>query len=622
MVKSITFLIFFLFIFLCLTYYKMSYWRVDDNVRVGETKISIPSENGLEYSPGQKVQLYVDPSTKFMDGRETYLDFNFQIKLPSGAKPTRLQLDKVGGNILINNIRIYDGSRGQLLEEINAYDTMCAVKYDYDKDANSENMRALLEGGALHTPDNRGDLGTTKTPMGNTTHSPYFKKTSGDQTTAFSDDDFLKAKLCIPLQTGIFANSTTIFPVMMTNGLYIELDLNPAEKVLKQLESVQRNRRTEYAPLFHSRNGSNASSNLSGGIPNGSTLSSFYVRRDNNLGGADSVAKFPFVVGETFGFCRSDNNGSDETFNGELEISEINLSTGADDGDGLIEVVLKDDRDKTTTSMTTEDFDTGVAYVMYSKAVEGQTSYDVSYTISNVNLIVSQVHLDPGYEAGMIQKVREGKAIEFDIMSATNYKHSILASDRQTTFQIFAQNSRAKSLLVVPQDSSVYNSAQQICGASGYVIKGSDNDNASSLTKDKQDTCLQSNRSGYTGVCDFLSSIQYTLNGRRVPSREISTKKIATRNSIDQFHIYELEKCLDNAEIQPKSFTAFMENFVFGRGFSAGGQKGAMDLRGKDLAVILKYLEATEPAKPKLFNSFVVHLRRLMIRDGAVDIIM
>ncbi len=95
-----------------------TYWRADDTVRVGETKISIPSENGLEYSPGQKIQIFVDGSTKFMDGRETYLQADFKINLPSSGTPTRLQLDKVGGNILIKNIRIYDGSRGNLLEEI------------------------------------------------------------------------------------------------------------------------------------------------------------------------------------------------------------------------------------------------------------------------------------------------------------------------------------------------------------------------------------------------------------------------------------------------------------------------------------------------------------------------
>ena len=162
---------------------------------------------------------------------------------------------------------------------------------------------------------------------------------------------------------------------------------------------------------------------------------------------------------------------------------------------------------------------------MYSTAVEGKTSYDCSYEVSNVNLIVSQVVLDPGYEAGMIRKVQEGKAIEFDIMSATNYKHSILATDRQTTFQIFAQNSRAKSLLVVPQDSTVYNSADLISGNGTYEIVGSGNDDDTATTKQTdQDVSITNTRSAYTGICDQLSSVQYQVNGKRVPSREISTK--------------------------------------------------------------------------------------------------
>jgi hypothetical protein len=111
-----------------------AYWSADNSVSVGEKKISVPSENGLSYSPGQKVQIFVDPSTKFMDGRETYLQFNVKLSLPSGGgTPTRLQLDKCTST-LIKNIRIYDGSRGQLLEEISDYATYVSVKYDYDKD--------------------------------------------------------------------------------------------------------------------------------------------------------------------------------------------------------------------------------------------------------------------------------------------------------------------------------------------------------------------------------------------------------------------------------------------------------------------------------------------------------
>jgi len=586
------------------------FWKVDDSVRVGEKKISVPSENGLSYTAGQKVQMFVDPSTKFMDGRETYLQFNVLLNLPSGGTPTRLQLDKCSSTI-IKNIRIYDGSRGQLLEEIADYSSYVSVKYDYDKDKNIENLRALRECCHVHQPFNRGTSGTSKTAMANTITNPYFKKTSGDQTTAFANSDFLKAKVTIPLHTGIFADSSTVFPVMMTNGLYIELDLSESADVIKQLDSVLRDTRTNLNPVFHSINGSDAPSDWA----DGDTHASFYVAVDNGLDGPDRVSKFPFVVGETINFCVLKNNGSASTLGAAATISEINLSSDGNAGDGLIEVVLGAGvSNDSGFDITSEDF------VLYSTAVADATTYDAGYTVSDVNLIVSQVILDPAYERGMIQKVREGKAIEFDIMSTTNYKNSILASERQTTFQIYAQNSRAKSLLVIPQDSTVYSTSQRISGSGTYVIKGTDFSNATGTTKDVDDTCVASTRSAYTGICDFLSTIQYTMNGKRVPSREISVKKCATKNSIDAFHIYELEKTLDNAGIPPRSFVHYLDNFCFGRGFSAGGQNGVLDLRGKDLAVILKYQETTAPTKPKMFNSFVFHVRRLTIRDGAVDV--
>ena len=587
-----------------------TYWSADNSVSVGEKKISVPSENGLSYSPGQKVQIFVDPSTKFMDGRETYLQFNVKLSLPSGATPTRLQLDKCTST-LIKNIRIYDGSRGQLLEEIADYATYVSVKYDYDKDRTTENMRALTEGCAVHQPDNRGDQGSSKTAMANTVTNPFFKKTSGNQTTTFSDTDFLNAKLSLPLHTGIFADSVSIFPVMMTNGLYIEIDLNDGPSVIKQLDSVLRDVRTPLNPHFHSLNGSTTPN----GWANAASADTFYISDLNNLGGSDRVARFPFVVGETFKFCHDRNNGSGSTLSAVAKISEINLSAAADGGNGLIEVKLDATITNNGSAITSDD------YVMYSTAVADAATYDASYEVSNVALIVSQVMLDPNYEAGMINKVREGRAIEFDIMSATNYKHSILSSDRQTTFQIFAQNSRAKSLLVVPQDSSVYTSSQLISGSGTYVIQGTNFANATATTKQAADICLASTRSAYTGIVDELSSIQYTIDGKRVPSREISTKKIATKNSIDAFHLYELEKTLDNSGIKPRSFSEFLNNFVFGRGFSAGGQNGVLDLRGKDLAVICRYQTSIAPSKPKLFNSFVVHIRRLILRDGGVEVV-
>lgn len=574
-----------------------AYWKVDETMRIGQEFVSIPSENGLEYSENQKIQIFVGPETKYMDGHNTYLDFDFKINLPSGSPvPTRLQLDEMGGNCLIKNIRIYDGTRGNLLEEIDSYSSLCSVRYDYDSDNSIRNYRALREGSAVHTPDNRGTHGTSKTAMANTITNPYFRKLEGNQATAFGNADFLTAKLCIPLWTGIFAQNEHIFPVMMTQGLYIEIDTAPAREVLKQLDSVCRFRRLPLNPYFHSLE--NGSTTWDGG--NADNVTTFFIQTDNSN---YEVANFPFVVGETFGFCNDDNSASITNLSGNVTISEINLCTT----NGLIEVTTGGNFQNNGAGA----IDVTQNSVMYSTALSSSATYEAGYTISNVNLIVSQVILDPNYERGMIQKVREGKAIEIDIMTATNYKNSILASDRQTTFQIYAQNSRAKSLLVIPQDSSVYSAKDQIEGVGTYEIL---------KNEDPDDVVLLSNRSGYTGICDELTSIQYQLQGRLIPSRPIDVSKIASRKSIDAFHLYELEKCLDNAGIVPRSFRAFQSNFVFGRGF--GVNQGAIDLRGKDLAVILKYTGATAPAKPKLFNSFVVHVRRLMLRDGSVDVVL
>ena len=581
-----------------------SYWKVDDTMRIGQRFVSIPSENGLEYSPEQKIQIFVDPSTKFMSGQDSYLDFNFKIKLPSGSPvPTKLALDQMGGSALIKNIRIYDGSRGTILEELDSYSSLCSVRYDYDTDDSQRNFRALREGAGVHTPGNRGSRGTSQSVMADTLTSAYFKKVEGNQvaTDTWTDDAFLTAKLCIPLHTGIFAQNSHIFPVMMTNGLYIEIDTPPAGEVLKQLDSVIRTRRTKLNPYFHSLNGSLTGPDDWGA--NASTFDTFYVSKRNNLSGEDAVSKFPFVIGETFKFVDDDDITATSNISGTMTISEINLSAN-----GLIEVKIDTARSNNgagASAILSEQS------VMYSVAVEEATSYDPSYTISNVNLVVSEVMLDPGYERGMIQKVREGKNIEIDIMTATNYKHSILASDRQSTFQIYAQNSRAKSLLIVPQDATVYSAKDQISATGTYeILKNGDFD----------DTALFSNRSAYTGCCDELKDIQYQIQGRLSPSRPIDVSKIASRKSIDAFHLYELEKMLDNAGIVPRSFRAFKDNFVFGRGF--GVNQGAMDLRGKDLAVILKYTNADAPAKGKLFNSFVVHVRRFMIGTGSVNVVL
>lgn len=571
-----------------------SYWSADNVVQIGESKVEIPSENGLSYSGDGKITLFVPPTVKFMDGKKSFLQFDLKLALPSGANPTLLQLDHAGGNMIFRNIRIYDGTRGNLIEELNEYCNLVALKYDYDTDESARNIRSLEQGGTAHSVRNAGTLGNIKSEYTDTFTNPYFKEGAGKSAT-LTDADFTTVKCCVPIHSGIFSGK--IFPVMMSSGIYMEFDLQPASRIIKQLDTASGNRKLQLNPVF-------------AGIDNGGTLvdwadgtaaTEFYVSTDNNIRGNDAVNSLPFVVGESLGWI--DSTGDVE---GTKAITDV----------PAIITAIAFDAVKSKVKITTNSVTVGGSTVdignsrFFSRSVEDATSYEATYTVSNFNLVVHKVDLDPKFEAGMMAKIREGKAVEFDIHSVTNYKNSLLASDRQTTFLISAQNSRAKSLIVQPCDSSVYTSSELISSKGTYSIAEND-----------ADINCDSNRSGYTGICDFLTSVQYLISGRLVPSRPISTKKCATRNSIDAFKIFEDEKSLSNAGITPRSFVKFLDNWILGRGFALGS--GAMDLRGKDLSVILKYEESSAPTKPKMVQSFVFHIRKLIMRgNGSVDIEM
>ena len=111
-----------------------SYWRNEEKIKVSQTQVSIPSTNGRSYSAtagtgGRRIDFEIPPSVKFMDGKNSYLQFD--VKLGVGANPTRLQLDPfIGGQSLVKNLRIMD-SQGTLLEEISDYNAKVQIQFPY-----------------------------------------------------------------------------------------------------------------------------------------------------------------------------------------------------------------------------------------------------------------------------------------------------------------------------------------------------------------------------------------------------------------------------------------------------------------------------------------------------------
>jgi len=591
------------------------YWSAENVVQIGEEQVSIPCENGLNFTVGavsRKVGFEIPRgSVEFMSGKDSYLEFDMDIQAPAGRTATRLQLDHAGAGMIVKNIRIYDESRGNLIEELNEYNQIVAIRHDYDKDESKRNARALMEAGGSYNPQNAGTRGSTKSLCANTTTNPWFKSVEGDQNVDF-DYNVQKNSVhcCVPIHSGVFTGQ--IYPNMLT-GLYLELDLEPAQRIVRQLDSVLRDRRRTLNPVFWGARNAGDQSVISPWTAGDNTdVDGVWVSFAQSI---TSIAQCPFVVGETIGII-----GNDPAQQNALE---VNITNGAGAYTSPTIAAIEIDpaqanqvfiqfaanaRNGAAAGGRGADATRGASCLFSTYVVEHPT-YPVSYNVNNLNLVVQKIIMDDSYKSGMLQKAREGGSIEFDIFSFTNYKNSMLASDRQASFLIHAANSKAKSCLIIPTDSTVYTDKDLVACNGTYEV-----------TRDADDMRLNSSRPGIAGCCDFLSEYQFQIDGKLVPSRPVSTRKIATRKSIDAFHIYELEKLLANANIPPHSFSAYMENFVIGRGFAVNS--GVMDLRNRDLSVQLNYSEGTPPSKNKMFSTFVFHLRRVMIKNGMVTVVM
>ena len=616
-----------------------SYWSNDEKIGVKQTQVSVPSTNGRSYtatagSGGGRMDFEIPPSVKFLDGKNSYLQFD--IKLSAGAIPTRLTLDPfIGAQSLIKNLRIYSGSRAVLLEEISDMNAKVQIEYSYNTDDSLKKMRALKEGSLVQSISTRGTQGTSVSNNTDLMNNPYFKPKLVNAVGAnWGINDFVTAKVSLPIHSGIFADSTKIFPVMMTQGLFIEVDLEDPARVIKQLDSVSRHRRLKQNPFFHGITAAGAALTLAV-----TERTEIFLGKQN---GVKTVKDCPFVVGERIGICSKDNPDQQANLTigqGAVTASGV-LITNIDVSGGFVRLTTEGFRNSDLAAQGGGVAVTSNNFVLYSTAVDTRrvtagtgggavavgvqfvaplTLYDAAYQIDNAEIVCAKVECDPRYEEGMVCKMREGGSIELDIHSCTNIKHSLLSSNRQATVNLACSNTRVKSTIIMPTDATVYNSAELIGGLNTtYDIE----------TTPTMDTRLHSIRTGQTGIIDQLTNYQMLVNQKLVPSRPIVVSKINKGVSIAAQPLIELEKALSNAGIPPTSFAEYNRNFLIGRAYAISGRDGAgvANLNNISNQLQLQYNESTvagvdrPPQKDKLLMAFMYHIRRLSIKGDSVTV--
>ena len=599
----------------------MAFWTAEDKIPISQTKISVPAEHGLQYSPSQKAEFHLPASVGFFQPNQSYLNLTCKIKKDTSNSPTRLQLDaETGLHVLIRDIRIYSGGAGRiLLEEYQNYNVLTALKYDYETNDTLKAKRALTEGATVYSEKARNDHGLEKSQQNNLEENPYFRPMDGsaDYSTAFSDDEYQEVKGLLQLNTGIFSNSK-IFPIAMTEGLVVEIIFEEARRVFRTLDQTNHYRHLASNPFFMSAaatpdTADPANPNLNPSLPSANNASSFtqcYIRRDNCQGWGGNVNSFPFCIGEEVAFVNASTgveNKSEANGSTVAKISRIEYVAGQVNA-------LKITFEGTVGYRPSNALDQ--EHVLVSRSVLDATSYNPTYLISNAEFVLQQVVMPDGYTSKLSSMMKAGGAMNYDFLSATNYKVSQLKSERVANLRLPLSQSRAKSVLCIPTDASA-SGTKELLEAKYTSITHYDLESDSTT---RNWNANRSQRTGLVGCVDELSSYQLFYDGKLNPNRKVSCSKISTKNSIDSQPLIELEKALTMGGIKPFSFKKFRENFCIGRALSL--QNGVYDTRGTDFNLQVEYQESAAPSVDKLWMCWCVHLRRIVISGSAIQLMV
>ena len=521
---------------------------------------------------------------------------------------------ETGGQSLIRTMRIRDLASGTLLEEIDGYNTMVALKYDYNTNDSLRNKRALTECSTAYDHRTRGTTGTTMTQANSYINNPYFTQDVGGSTTRYdagSTSNFIDAKMTLPLHSGIFQNSK-IFPNSAVGGLEITLLLEDTYRSLRTMDGSNKWRSTKLNPKFQSVDASACATTGDWNASSGSATDTFYLTYENSQ---NEAQKSPFVVGEAIRFYDIDDaedlpvhttSASDV----RPKITKISFTSGSG-----IQIVL----DKSvypqikmgTRYLAATPSVVGGDVCIYSVSNDGQAlGQAASYTVKNSHLVLQTVSVGSAYETEMIRKMKEGGTITYDFLSTTNYKYSQIKSDTVANIRLPINNARCRSIIGIPTDATRYSLQQVLNASSTYQNR---------ILEDTVDEFLNQQRVGLEGCSDYLTDYQFLYDGKLQPSRRVDVSKTSSKVSISAQHLIELSKALSQAGIDGHSLKKFDTNFCIGRALSLGS--GVYDARNRDFNLQLNYAGIT-PTKNKLWNFFVFHIRRLEISGESVRVII
>lgn len=363
------------------------------SAQVSSKSSVVPSDHQQDYNDGDTIRFDVPSFMGFIDPRQSYLKMDVQINSEEG----RMTLNrKCGVQSVINNLRIYDGTNTTQLENIENYAELTQKTQHYSKNESITHKRELTE--ALET--------------GALENAYFFDTYEPTATITSATGNNNKVQVAMALNSGVLGGDK-VFPVVLTQGLKIEIDLNDAKKCVQIIPSG-----TEEAPVLNH------------------TATAVGTATCDIAG---TVDKCPFVVGQ--------------------HLILVNDSVATKDIIDLGPLISITHNAGNTTLLWTDD--TGVV-IPKGKAqirVEEKTVllYKPTLTFSNIELVLKQVSPPQGYVADLVRQAQSEAGVNLDIYTYNLYRKNVASSETISQQNIPSFNTRALSVLSLPINNTSAN---------------------------------------------------------------------------------------------------------------------------------------------------------------------
>ena len=533
---------------------------------------SINSVRNTIYSPGDVIEIDI-PATDVavINPRGTKLKFNVEMtdsnccSQPDGT---------AGAWSIIKTLQIFDLNTNTLLEQIDECNHLVSMQKHYSKTPSIVNNWELQHGQCAN----------------NAPTSLYYT-----QQGAVGNVINNKVECVLDLQvSGLLKKSAPLLPNILIGGIRIRITLEdvqrsittyPCARVVNLPETLPYDVNTKYPDEWAQCGGSGITAAAVAPSPP-PTANSFYDIKTATL----AVAITSIILDNTAPVAGA--IPFDRTNNSQIKVGQrLCFWDNATQGTWITSGAVTAVTDLGGALGLQVDFVNVTVFPVFSPndacwiAVGSLTT---NYQVSNLELLVSSAEMSTEDLRSMVDKSSTTGGMNIDYKSWNLYRDNLqaLVSNPQVTLDCTER--RALSLVQLPY-----------------------NPNAT----------LGQERPPMRTINDEGINYSYTIANRNTPSRPVPINRVSSNVALafDAIHGLEVEKAVERCDVEPRFMCNNNDYFLIGRALSR--KEHSFNANSNNIRLSILYsTAATANLTNKVLESFMYHIRRLNISNGAVRV--